>query len=94
MTSPRKFQVGIVGYGLSANVFHVPFVLASPKFELRAIAQQDGDSARTEHPTVTFYKDADELFKNPAIDLVVLSTPPPTHYGLAVKALNAGKNRM
>ena len=92
MAPLTRFQVGVVGYGLSAKVFQIPFILASPEFELRAIVQRMGTSAKIEHPTCIIYTDADALFGDATIDLVIIATPPPTHFDLASKALKAGKN--
>ncbi|KAF9888249.1 hypothetical protein FE257_008818 [Aspergillus nanangensis] len=88
----KKYQVGVIGYGLSAKVFQIPFILASKGFELAAIVQRSGDSATQDHPSVRGYRSSEELFCDAAIDVVVISTPPTTHFGLAVSALHAGKH--
>lgn len=88
----KPFQVGIVGYGLSARVFHIPYVLASPAFALRAIVQRHGDTAQKDHPDAVVYRDADALFADATVDLVVVTTPPASHIALASAALAAGKH--
>jgi predicted dehydrogenase len=42
--------------------------------------------------TVTGYADADELFADPAVDVVSITTPTDTHVPLAIAALQAGKH--
>lgn len=92
MASSSKIRVGIIGYGLSAKVFQIPFLAASPAYELRAIVQRSGGSAQQDHPSCTVYRLADDLFADTDVDLVVVSTPPPTHFDLTSQALKAGKH--
>ncbi|KAJ2969734.1 hypothetical protein NQ176_g8515 [Zarea fungicola] len=33
----KTFNVGVIGYGLSAKVFHIPFITVLPQFKLHAI---------------------------------------------------------
>jgi predicted dehydrogenase len=88
----KKYQVGVIGYGLSAKIFQIPFILASKDFELGAIVQRSGNSAAQDHPEVKIYRAPDDLFNDETIDVVVVSTPPSTHFTLASAALNAGKH--
>lgn len=55
----------------------------------------DGDRLTRQqeiYPTVRTTKDANELINSPDIDVVVICTPPATHYDLAVRALEQGKH--
>ncbi|EFX03674.1 rossmann fold protein [Grosmannia clavigera kw1407] len=88
----RPIQVGVIGYGLSARVFQIPFVLACSRLVLRAIVQRHGDEAQRDHPTATIYRDAAALFADAAVDLVIVTTPPVSHVTLASQALAAGKH--
>lgn len=88
----KKLNIGIVGYGFSARVFQIPFIHESPRFQLRAIVHRGGDGAANDHPECTIYKTAIDMFNDDSIDVVVLSTPPATHYELALEALDAGKH--
>ncbi|KAE8324088.1 oxidoreductase [Aspergillus sergii] len=88
----KKYQVGVIGYGLSAKIFQIPFIEASNDFELGAIVQRLGGSAAQDHPEAKIYRAPDDLFNDEAIDVVVVSTPPSTHFTLASAALNAGKH--
>lgn len=85
-------QVGVIGYGLSAKVFQIPFIQASPSFRLQAIVSRSGDEALRDHPECKVYRNADELFADQCIDLVVVSTPPTTHFDLVSAALRADKH--
>jgi predicted dehydrogenase len=44
------------------------------------------------YPGVRIYKSCEELFEDPAVELVVVNTPNPTHSHYAHKALLAGKH--
>lgn len=88
----KVYQVGVIGYGLSARVFHIPFVSAAKGFVLGAIVQRSGDDAAQENPGVKVYRSADQLFGDPDIDVVVVSTPPSSHFGHVSSALHSGKN--
>ncbi|SNS79320.1 Predicted dehydrogenase [Granulicella rosea] len=88
----QGINVGIIGFGLGTRVFHAPFVSAVPGLHLHAIVQRKGDEAAEAYPAVRILRSSDELFADPAIDLIVVSTPNETHYELAHKALTAGKH--
>ncbi|VUC25261.1 unnamed protein product [Clonostachys rosea] len=79
-----KYRVGVIGYGLSSKVFHIPFILNNSRFELGAIVQRSGDEAKTRHSPVTIHRSTEALFEDKTIDLVVVSTPPPTHFPLVM----------
>lgn len=88
----KKYQVGVIGYGLSAKVFQIPYILSNPGFELRAIVQRSGNEAQEQHPEATIYRSPAELLVDERVDVVVVSTPPATHFELVAAALNAGKH--
>ncbi|KAH8749720.1 oxidoreductase, NAD-binding domain protein [Diaporthe sp. PMI_573] len=88
----KKYQVGVIGYGLSAKVFQIPYIQSNPGFELRAIVQRSGNEAREQHPEATIYRSPTELLADERVDVVVVSTPPVTHFELVAAALNAGKH--
>ncbi|EXJ90671.1 hypothetical protein A1O1_03775 [Capronia coronata CBS 617.96] len=90
-----KYNVGIIGYGLSAKTFHIPFITAVPEFNLYAIVQRHpkpGDDASKDHPSIKLYHSAEDLVKDDQVHVVVISTAPESHLHLAKLALNAKKN--
>lgn len=94
-TSAKKFNVGIVGYGLSAKVFHIPFVKVTPELELYSILQRTpkpNDSAPADYPALKHHTKYDEFIADPALDLVVLTTTPQSHFEQVSQALRAGKH--
>ncbi|KAI3394482.1 hypothetical protein diail_2616 [Diaporthe ilicicola] len=88
----KKYQVGVIGYGLSAKVFQIPYIESNPGFELRAIVQRSGNEAREQHPEATVYSSPTELLADERVEVVVVSTPPGTHFELVAAALNASKH--
>lgn len=90
-----KFNVGIIGYGLSAKTFHIPFITAVSNFNLHAIVQRSpkpDDDAAKDHPQAKIYKSVDELIADDKVDVVIVTTAPESHLKLAKQALQAKKN--
>ncbi|KAK1753848.1 hypothetical protein QBC47DRAFT_385064 [Echria macrotheca] len=97
--STTVYNVGVIGYGLSAKVFHIPFVELTPSLKLYAIVQRHpapGNSAPEDFPTsttgVAHLTSVDALLADPAVDVVIITTPPNTHFELASAALRHGKH--
>lgn len=88
----QPYRVGIIGYGLSAKVFQIPYILANPRFRLQAIVKRTGNEPAKDHPSVTIHRSAADLFADPNVDVVVVSTPPQSHYEFVSSALTAGKH--
>jgi len=91
----KTYNVGVVGYGMSAKVFHIPLILVTPAFKLYSIVQRTpkpGDDASKDHPEAKIYHSAEEMFADPSIDVIVITTTPNTHFEFTKKALEAGKH--
>ncbi|QUC16619.1 uncharacterized protein UV8b_00860 [Ustilaginoidea virens] len=89
------YNVGIIGYGTSAKVFHIPFITSNPQFKLHGIVQRspkDGNSAPQSHPEAKHYTDVKQLLTDPEVHVVVITTPPDSHFELTKSALEAGKH--
>lgn len=84
-------RTGVIGYGLGGLAFHAPLVDAVPELELAAIATSRADQVRQRYPDVAVTT-PDALLADPAIELVVVTTPNDTHVPLARRALDAGKH--
>jgi len=84
--------VGLVGYGMAARVFHAPVVAAVPGLKLRKVVERGGELSRERYPWVEVVREADELLRDEEIKLVVVATPNDSHFGLARRALLAGKH--
>ena len=88
----RAIRAGVVGFGLGGQVFHAPFLKAIDGFELAAILQRQGDAAARAYPGVSIERTMEALLARPDLDLIVISTPPSTHFELARQALEANKH--
>lgn len=95
MTS--HYNVGIIGYGMSAKVFHLPLISVVPQLELYAIVQRSvkqDDDAGKDYPHAKIYRSAEDMIKDKAVDVVLVLTTPDTHFQLAKLALEGGKHGM
>ncbi|KAL7908489.1 hypothetical protein GGI35DRAFT_470122 [Trichoderma velutinum] len=96
-------KVGIVGYGIAAQRFHLPFILAIPEYEIIAVLQRrkapesltstpPGSHCTIDLPHVRHYRTPDEFFADPDIELVVITTHADTHALFAEMSILAGKH--
>ncbi|CAB46711.2 gfo/idh/mocA family oxidoreductase [Schizosaccharomyces pombe] len=90
-------KTAVLGTGVSAFVFHFPFLEALPsKFEIYACLERRAtvtqSKARSAYPNILVYTNLDELLADVNIELVVVSLPPNVHSEIVKKALNAGKH--
>lgn len=90
MTKP--ITIAVIGYGLGGRVFHAPYIRAVEGLHLAAIVSSRKDEIAKTYPDVPVLADAEAVFRNPAIDAVVISTPNDSHACLATRALEAGKH--
>jgi len=98
--SPIK--VGIIGFGNTARVYHLPYILSMSDFEVIAFLQRDaapekGSKTSKPHCTVDFpqckhYRSIEPFLEDKEIELVIILTHHDTHAEFAEKALLAGKH--
>ncbi len=84
-------KTAVIGYGLSAKVFHLPFLRSLPGFALVAISTRQHEAA-TLYPHVRVYADADSLLAQTEAELIVICAPNTEHARLAGQALRLGKH--
>ncbi|WP_159706459.1 Gfo/Idh/MocA family oxidoreductase [Arthrobacter sp. 18067] len=93
MTS-TPIRTAVAGFGLSGSVFHAPYLASNPAYELAVIATSDAtrqSKAKDRYPQATIVNTPEDILALAGeLDLVVLGTPPATHYPLAKAALEAG----
>lgn len=85
------FRAGLVGYGAGGRIFHAPLLQAAG-IELAAIASSRAQEIARDYPRAKAYPTAQALFEDSSLDLVIITTPSPTHGTLAIEALQAGHN--
>jgi len=84
-------RVGIIGYGVSGQIFHASALAADPAFEIAGIVTSDAGRARlaTERG-LRVLSTAEQLFVDAELDLAVVATPPHTHARHVLAALERG----
>lgn len=90
-----QINVGLIGFGMSGQVFHAPIIngisgLKLHKVTARKAAQQE--ILRSRYPASLVVNSAEEIILAPDIDLVVIATSNDVHASLAESALLAGKH--
>src|SRR5215469_4831352 len=74
------------------SVFHCPLISSTPTLILSAIVERSGTYSKSFYPSITVHTTADTLISDPAIDLIVITTPNESHFNLAKRALLSGKH--
>ncbi|MFK4297340.1 scyllo-inositol 2-dehydrogenase (NADP+) [Arthrobacter sp. GAS37] len=92
--APAPIRTAVVGFGVSGKVFHAPLIAADPGYSLDVIVTADpqraAEAARL-YPGARIVPTPEALFLlAPGLDLVVLGTPPLTHFDLAATAIANG----
>ena len=88
------YNVAIIGYGMSAKVFHIPLIQVTPAFNLYAIVQRTPtpeNDASKDHPGVKLYRSNEEMVEDEAVDVVVITTIPTSHCELCRLAMEYHK---
>lgn len=102
LSTMTPINVGIIGYGTSAKIYNLPFIVPNPDLNVYAFLQRaaapDPTTAKAgSHCTLDFlkakhYRTADDFFSDPQINLVIVCTGPETHASFAERALRVGKD--
>ncbi len=90
MTNSSVINVGVIGYGLSAKTFHIPFIVSSPQFCLTSISTSKKQQVAEQHPQVRHFSSAEQLIASKSVALVVITAPNDVHFELAKMCLLAG----
>jgi predicted dehydrogenase len=88
-------KVGIVGFGYSAQTFHLPFLTSlasSEDIQICAVSSSDAEKVRGLLPDVTVVNDHRQLCAMADLDLVIITSPNDTHADLASIALQSGSH--
>jgi len=95
MTTQRKVKVGVVGCGVVATAYYLPFMMDSEEIDLVAVC--DRFETRTQASARLFgakeqYLDYYEMLEKADIEAVFILTAPGTHVNFSLKAIEAGKH--
>lgn len=92
-STQRPLGVGLIGAGMiGAHRARALHKVESGR--LVAVADLDADRRRQAlagHPDAAEYADMTELLEDPAVEAVILSTPPSSHEALGLRVIAAGK---
>lgn len=87
--------IAYIGNGKSTNRYHLPFsTQLSDKIRIKTIYSRSGKSDWTPIEGVQYTTNIDDIYNDPEIQLVVVTTPSSSHYPLAKKGLLRGKNML
>ena len=93
--APKTLRYAIVGYGSAAKTIHLPLLAFEPRLKLHAIVARKPETreeASNKHKNVITYASTDEMLRDDAIDLVIITTPHESHAPISIQSLEAGKN--
>ncbi|MBN1956147.1 MAG: bi-domain-containing oxidoreductase [Anaerolineae bacterium] len=89
-----RLGVAVVGAGSFARSFHLPNAARSPQIKLEAIVDKEVQHARqvaSELGAELGTGDIATVLRDPAVDLVIITTPHDLHASQTIAALEAGK---
>lgn len=93
-SADTRIRTAVVGYGLSGSVFHTPCIAANPRYSIEVIVTGDAQRAAAaagRYPQARVVASVDDMLDlAPELDLVVIGTPPKTHFELAARAIRHG----
>jgi predicted dehydrogenase len=88
----KKINVGIIGIGRIASKYINP-IKEDEKFNLMALCDvKESVKQISQESNTLFYTDYMEMLANKDIDLIVITTPPNTHFEIAKHCLQGKKN--
>lgn len=87
----KAINVGIAGFGMSAQTFHAPFLDIDPHFCIKKVFERSTNQSQQSYPYIELVRDFTELLTD-EIDLVIITTPNQTHYPYVKQALLADKH--
>ena len=82
----------MIGFGISAKVFHLPFLTTIPGYEVTTILERHKNESGILYPQVKIVREIGDILMDPQIELVVITTPNETHFPYAKRAIEAGKH--
>lgn len=99
LTMAPPVKIGLMGYGSSTKIFHLPFILPNPDLEVVAFLQraeapkdpknvEPGKHCTVDYPKAKHYRTPEEFLADKDIELVSVCTSSRTHYefGVSVSA--------
>ncbi len=90
----KNIKWGMIGCGDVTEVKSGPAFNKVKNSSLVAVMRRDGDKAKDyaqRHGVPKWYNDANDLINDEEVNAIYIATPPSSHEGYAIAAINAGK---
>src|SRR6266481_4449966 len=87
--------LGVVGVGVAALSAHIPAVADGDEFNLLAICDRDPaklEAAQRKWQISCATTDLKKFLRTPALEAVIVATPPDSHFEIACAAISEGKH--
>ena len=85
--------IAYIGNGQSTNRYHLPFsTKLTDKIKVKTIYSPSGRITWEKNPGTNYTSDINDIYNDPEIQLVVVTTPSPLHFKLGKEVLEHGKN--
>ncbi|HLO81463.1 MAG TPA: Gfo/Idh/MocA family oxidoreductase [Chitinophagaceae bacterium] len=88
----QPIRAALVSFGISSRTFHAPFLTTMPEYQLVSVVERSGETSKEKYPFVKVVRTIEDVLKDDAIELVVITSPNETHFPYAKMAMEAGKN--
>lgn len=85
-------KVGILGYGLSGSVFHAPLLAVLDEYHISKVLTSRTEEVKRDFPDAEVVHKLEEITKDPAIELVIVTTPSGLHFEHAMACIQAEKH--
>ena len=84
------YKVAMIGWGMSAKTFHLPYIEANEAFQLAAIVTTQQEACKTRYPNVAPLASIEDVIARGDIDMAVVATPNAMHFKQCMQLLSAG----
>jgi predicted dehydrogenase len=88
----KKINVALYSFGMSGRLFHAPFIIVNPHFNLYGVWERSKNLAESIYPGIKSFRSMEDMLEDDLVELVVVNTPNYTHYPYTKQALEAGKH--
>ncbi|MBS4193495.1 oxidoreductase [Bacillus sp. FJAT-49870] len=88
----KQLNVGLIGYGFAGRVLHAPVITSIPGLNLKKVVERRSDYSKERYPWVEVVRSANDLYIDPEIDVIVITTPSTNHVEFVRDALSNGKH--
>ena len=85
----QQIRTAIIGFGVSARIFHLPFLDTDSRFLVGAFLERHGTASQARYPQAKIFATIDGLLAWQP-DLVIICSPNDCHYSQARQCLEAG----